>query len=85
MKVVEFLLDTLALCGVPRLYGNPGTTEIPLVRACEERQHGPAYMVGLSEVASVPMADGHARATRGLGVVNLHVANLPPAAVRPPR
>lgn len=74
MKVVDFLLDTLALCGVPRLFGNPGTTEIPLVRACEERGRGPAYIVGLSEVASVPMADGHARATRALGVVNLHVA-----------
>lgn len=74
MKVVEFLLDTLALCGVRRLFGNPGTTEIPLVRACEERPSGPAYVVGLSEVASVPMADGHARATRALGVVNLHVA-----------
>lgn len=74
MKVVDFLLDTLALCGVPRLFGNPGTTEIPLVRACEERATGPAYVVALSEVAAVPMADGHARATRGLGVVNLHVA-----------
>jgi benzoylformate decarboxylase len=74
MKIVDFLLDTLALCGVPRLFGNPGTTEIPLVRACEERASGPAYVVALSEVAAVPMADGHARATRGLGVVNLHVA-----------
>jgi benzoylformate decarboxylase len=74
MKIVDFLLDTLALGGVPRLFGNPGTTEIPLVRACEERPGGPAYVVGLSEVAAVPMADGHARATRSLGVVNLHVA-----------
>jgi benzoylformate decarboxylase len=74
LRIVDFLLDTLALCGVPRLYGNPGTTEIPLVRACEERAGEPAYIVGLSEVASVPMADGHARATRSLGVVNLHVA-----------
>jgi benzoylformate decarboxylase len=74
MKIVDFLLDTLALCGVPRLFGNPGTTEIPLVRACEERAGGPAYVVSLSEVAAVPMADGHARATRSLGVVNLHVA-----------
>jgi benzoylformate decarboxylase len=74
VKIVDFLLDTLALCGVPRLYGNPGTTEIPLVRTCEERAGGPAYVVALSEVAAVPMADGHARATRALGVVNLHVA-----------
>ena len=74
MKVVDFLLDTLDLCGVPRLFGNPGTTEIPLVRACEDRERGPTYAVALSEVAAVPMADGHARAVRGLGVVNLHVA-----------
>jgi benzoylformate decarboxylase len=31
-------------------------------------------VVALSEIAAVPMADGYARATRKLGVVNLHVA-----------
>ena len=73
MKVVEYLLATLEKNGVETIFGNPGTTEIPLVKACE-RQHGIRYIVALSEVAAVPMADGYARARRSLGVVNLHVA-----------
>jgi benzoylformate decarboxylase len=73
LRVAEFLLRTLAANGVTRIFGNPGTTEIPLVRACE-REKRIEYIVALSEVAAVPMADGYARATRALGVVNLHVA-----------
>lgn len=73
MKLSEFLLDALEANGVTTIFGNPGTTEIPLVAACE-RRNSPQYVVALSEVAAVPMADGYARAGRRLGVVNLHVA-----------
>ncbi len=73
MNVSEFLLDTLGMMGVSRMFGNPGTTEIPLVEACEMRQL-PRYVVVPSEIAAVAMADGYARASRSLGVVNLHVA-----------
>ena len=73
MKIAELLLQTLEANGVRHIFGNPGTTEIPLVRMCEHRK-SLRYVVALSEVAAVPMADGFARATRGLGVVNLHVA-----------
>jgi benzoylformate decarboxylase len=73
MKVAEYLLQTLERCGVEAIFGNPGTTEIPLVRMCEARERL-RYNVALSEIAAVPMADGYARATRSLGVVNLHVA-----------
>ncbi len=73
MKVSDYLLQTLEINGVTRIFGNPGTTEIPLVRACEKRRKL-KYVVALSEVAAVPMADGFARATKSLGVVNLHVA-----------
>ncbi len=73
MKLSDYLLETLELNGVTRIFGNPGTTEIPLVRACAQRRKL-RYIVALSEVAAVPMADGYARATRSLGVVNLHVA-----------
>ncbi len=72
MKISDFLLQTLEKNGVTRIFGNPGTTEIPLVRACENRKKL-KYIVALSEVAAVPMADGYARATRSLGVINLHV------------
>lgn len=73
MKIIDFLLETLVVNNVNRIFGNPGTTEIPLVAACEKRLDI-KYIVGLSEIAAVPMADGYARATRSLGVVNLHVA-----------
>src|SRR5215210_8438664 len=73
MKVVEYLLRTLEKNGVDTIFGNPGTTEIPLVRACEQHTRL-TYVVALSEIAAVPMADGYARAGRRLAVVNLHVA-----------
>jgi benzoylformate decarboxylase len=73
MKVAEYLLRTLEANGVTALFGNPGTTELPLVAACE-RAKRLRYAVALSEIAAVPMADGYARARRTLGVVNLHVA-----------
>ena len=73
VKIAELLLQTLEANGVGHIFGNPGTTEIPLVRMCEQREKL-RYVVALSEVAAVPMADGYARATRSLGVVNLHVA-----------
>lgn len=73
MKVSDYLLQTLERCGVRHVFGNPGTTEIPLLRSFQ-RQAACRYVVALSEVAAVPMADGDARARRSLGVVNLHVA-----------
>jgi benzoylformate decarboxylase len=73
MSVADLLVRTLACNGVTSVFGNPGTTEIPLVRACEGLAN-PKYVVALSEIAAVPMTDGFARTTRSLGVVNLHVA-----------
>lgn len=73
MKIADFLLHTLERNGVEVIFGNPGTTEIPLVKACEQHP-GLRYVVALSEVSAVPMADGYARAMRRLSVVNLHVA-----------
>src|SRR6185295_5890989 len=73
MKISEYLLQTLEKNGISHIFGNPGTTELPLVKACEQRKK-PNYVVALSEVSAVPMADGYARARRTLGVVNLHVA-----------
>ena len=46
MKVVDFLLDSLVALGVNTIFGNPGTTEIPLVAACEQRDDV-EYVVGL--------------------------------------
>ena len=63
----------LADAGVPYLFGNPGTTELPLNDALvdEPRIH---YILGLQEVPVMAMADGYAMASRTLGVVNLHIS-----------
>lgn len=66
----------LALCkqeGVEYLFGNPGTTELPLMDGLVE-ETGLRYILGLQEAAVVAMADGYAQASGRLGVVNVHVA-----------
>ena len=70
---VGALLEMLANLGVRYLFGNPGTTELPLSdRLVEDRRI--EYMLGLQEVPVVAMADGYAQASRSLGVVNLHIS-----------
>jgi len=59
--------------GVDRIFGNPGTTELPLLEAVADTG-GPPYILGLHEGAVVAMADGYARASRTCPLVNLHVA-----------
>src|SRR5687767_14182417 len=63
----------LAEAGVQHIFGNPGTTELPLVDylALDERLQ---YILGLQEVPVMSMADGYAMASRKLGVVNLHIS-----------
>lgn len=70
---IAALLDVLAASGVGTLFGNPGTTELPLNDALA----GDArfrYVLGCHEVPVVAMADGYAMASGGAGVVNLHTA-----------
>ena len=59
--------------GVDRIFGNPGTTELPLLDALVDAADLP-YVLGLHEGAVVAMADGYARATRRPALVSLHVA-----------
>jgi len=67
------MLEILAAGGVRYLFGNPGTTELPLMDALagDERIR---YVLALQEVAAVAIADGYAQATRTPGVVNLHIS-----------
>jgi benzoylformate decarboxylase len=66
-------LQLLRQEGVEYLFGNPGTTELPLMDGLVE-EPGLTYVLGLQEAAVVAMADGYAQASGRLGVVNLHVA-----------
>lgn len=69
----HILLDLLASEGVEFIFGNPGTTELPLLDAMvvEDRIR---YILGLNEVVVMGMADGYAQATGRLAVCNLHAA-----------
>ena len=59
--------------GVTKLFGNPGTTELPIMHAMTE-QSDISYVLGLQEAIVVAMADGYARATGEIAAVNVHVA-----------
>ena len=67
------LLSLLADEGVTHLFGNPGTTELPLMAALPDYPQI-EYVLGAQEAAVVAMADGYARASGRLAACNLHVA-----------
>ena len=73
MTGIEAFLDLLAGYGVRYLFGNPGTTELPLNDALVGDRRF-QYILGLQEVPVMAMADGYAMASRQLGVVNLHIS-----------
>ncbi|HEX2941462.1 MAG TPA: thiamine pyrophosphate-binding protein [Rhodopila sp.] len=67
------LLELLKQEGVRVMFGNPGTTELPLMDAfAAERDL--RYVLALQEAPAMGMADGYAQASGQLAVVNLHVA-----------
>lgn len=69
----ELLLEILASEGVEYIFGNPGTTELPLMDALL-RAPRIQYVLALQEASAVAMADGYAQAARRPGFLNLHTA-----------
>jgi benzoylformate decarboxylase len=59
--------------GVSHLFGNPGTTELPIMHALNEHPDL-SYVLGLQESIVVAMADGFGRASGRLTACNVHVA-----------
>ncbi|MBP6898689.1 MAG: benzoylformate decarboxylase [Burkholderiaceae bacterium] len=57
--------------GLTTVFGNPGSTELPLFRGWPADFR---YVLGLQEAVVVGMADGWAQATRNAAFVNLHSA-----------
>jgi benzoylformate decarboxylase len=77
----DLFVEALEQYGVTHLFGNPGTTELPIMRAIADSSL--EYVLGLHEDIAVGMAGGYAATRRyhshhddvfPLGVVNLHVA-----------
>lgn len=73
MTGIEAFLEVLAAAGVRHLFGNPGTTELPL-NAALSRDPRFQYIFGVQEIPVVAMADGYAMASGTLGVTNVHIS-----------
>lgn len=69
--VREAVYDFLRQAGACRIFGNPGSTELPMFRDFPDDFE---YVLGLQEAVVVGMADGYAQATGAAAVVNLHSA-----------
>jgi len=65
-------LELLKQEGVDIIFGNPGTTELPLMDALAV-DNDLRYVLGLQEATVIGMEDGYAQASGKLAVVNLHV------------
>ena len=71
VTVREAVLRLFRAFRMTTIFGNPGSTELPLFRDFPSEFR---YVLGLQESLVVGMADGYAQATRNAGLVNLHSA-----------
>jgi benzoylformate decarboxylase len=69
--VREAFLRLMRDLGIDTVFGNPGSTELPMFRDFPKDMR---YVLGLQESVVVGMADGYAQATRNAALVNLHSA-----------
>jgi benzoylformate decarboxylase len=73
MRGSSAFLSILKDEGITHLFGNPGTTELPLMDGLKDHPDL-TYVLGLQEAVVVAMADGFARASGKLVACNVHVA-----------
>jgi benzoylformate decarboxylase len=71
VTVKQATLDLLRSFGIKKVFGNPGSTELPFLADWPDDID---YVLGLQEASVIGMADGYAQATRNAGFVNLHSA-----------
>jgi benzoylformate decarboxylase len=71
VSVKDATLDLLRAFGIKKVFGNPGSTELPFLSDWPDDID---YVLGLQEASVIGMADGYAQATRNAGFVNLHSA-----------
>ena len=71
MKVREAVYTLLREFGLTTIFGNPGSTELPMLR---DFPGDFRYVLGLQESIVVALADGYAQARHQAALVNLHSA-----------
>src|SRR5690349_22730610 len=69
----DAFLRVLSDEGVVKMFGNPGTTELPIMHALSSAPEM-GYVLALQEAVVIAMADGYARASGKLVSCNVHVA-----------
>src|SRR5262252_8501060 len=69
----QAFLQILKQEGVSIMFGNPGTTELPLMDGLA-REPGIHYVLALQEAVAIAMADAYSQASGGLAAVNVHVS-----------
>ena len=69
VTVKDATFGLLRAFGIDKVFGNPGSTELPFLSDWPEDID---YVLGLQEASVVGMADGYAQATRNAAFVNLH-------------
>ena len=69
--VREATFDLFRKHGMTTMFGNPGSTELPMLADFPDDFE---YVLGLQEAAVVGMADGYAQVTGRPALVNLHTA-----------
>jgi benzoylformate decarboxylase len=73
MRGRQVFMDSLVAHGVERIFGNPGTTESPLLDSLSAYP-SIGYVTALQESIALCAASYYAQATGRTGVVSLHVA-----------
>ncbi|HEX4820303.1 MAG TPA: thiamine pyrophosphate-binding protein [Acidimicrobiales bacterium] len=73
MTARDVLLEVLRTEGIRHLFGNPGSTELPLIDALAGA-HDLQYVLALQEASVVGMAEGYAMATGRPAFANLHTS-----------
>lgn len=69
--VREAAFDLFRVQGMTTMFGNPGSTELPMLADYPDDFR---YILGLQEAVVVGMADGFAQASGNTAIVNLHTA-----------
>src|SRR5439155_26061534 len=67
----ESTFDFLRRQGMTTMFGNPGSTELPMLAQFPDDF---TYVLGLQEAVVVGIADGYAQASGRTTIVNLHTA-----------
>jgi benzoylformate decarboxylase len=71
VTVKQAAIDLLRSFGIKKVFGNPGSTELPFLSDWPDDID---YVLALQEASAIGMADGYAQATRNAGFANLHSA-----------